>query len=282
MGTLDQPKYCIDKMAEPSFGGGVERAGLKGGAGKWRSRMKWKMSALVISSALLTFGSAAEAHGLWFAQRGGQLALIYGLGADDLDVVKRIPNIEGVKAFDSNFEPIEASIRAAGPIVVTDTDAAATVVTAVLQGGVFSRKSGGDWERGGRDEMPDAERAERTKKYAVTLQAPLEKPLVALPGQTLQIIPVDPIAANSGSRMTFKVLFEGKPVAGVGLINDLVNDPDAEPVKTTADGTASLVVRNQGLNVLRAVFHGPSDDKARYDSIEHTATLAFTLAHKPE
>ncbi|MBJ7375941.1 MAG: DUF4198 domain-containing protein, partial [Sphingobium sp.] len=30
----------------------------------------------------------ASAHGIWFAQRARQLALIYGVGADDLDAVK--------------------------------------------------------------------------------------------------------------------------------------------------------------------------------------------------
>ena len=130
--------------------------------------------------------------------------------------------------------------------------------------------------------MPDAATAERTIKYAVTIQGPTDQPIAALPGQTLQIVPVDAIAATAGSRMTFKALFQGKPTAGVRVINDLVNDPDAEQVLTAADGTVSLVVRNQGLNVLRAVFHGPSDDLKKYDRIEHTATLAFTLAHKPE
>lgn len=35
----------------------------------------------------------ADAHGIWFAQRARQLALIYGVGADDLDAVKRLPLI---------------------------------------------------------------------------------------------------------------------------------------------------------------------------------------------
>jgi nickel transport protein len=242
-----------------------------------------KISSIALSLTLLSLGSAsAQAHGIWFAQRGGQLALVYGLGADDLDAVKRIPNMSNVQAFDAGFEPIGAAVRAAGPVVVVDVDAPAAVVGAVLEGGVFSRKKDGDWERGGRDVMPDAHTAERTIKYAVTIQGPYEKAIPALPGQTLQIVPVDPLPANAGGRMTFRVLFQGKPVGGARLINDLVNDPDAEQVETAADGSVALAVRNQGLNVLRAVFYGPSDDTKKYDRIEHTTTLAFTLAHKPE
>ena len=38
--------------------------------------------------------TAAQAHGIWFAQRSNQLALIYGVGADDLDMVKRLPKVK--------------------------------------------------------------------------------------------------------------------------------------------------------------------------------------------
>jgi nickel transport protein len=43
-----------------------------------------------------------------------------------------------------------------------------------------------------------------------------------------------------------------------------------------------MPVRNQGLNVIRAVYDGPTDAPTKYKKIEHTATLAFTLAHAPE
>ena len=55
--------------------------------------MRAKKSILGLS-ALLAAGFAtlagsipAQAHSIWFAQRARQLALIYGVGADDLDAV---------------------------------------------------------------------------------------------------------------------------------------------------------------------------------------------------
>ncbi|MBJ7379063.1 MAG: DUF4198 domain-containing protein, partial [Sphingobium sp.] len=39
-------------------------------------------------STLLAATAPVGAHGIWFAQRARQLALIYGVGADDLDAVK--------------------------------------------------------------------------------------------------------------------------------------------------------------------------------------------------
>ena len=54
-----------------------------------------------IAAALLIATSAADAHGIWFAQRATQLALIYGVGADDLDSVKRLPLIKSVSGYDA-------------------------------------------------------------------------------------------------------------------------------------------------------------------------------------
>jgi hypothetical protein len=51
----------------------------------------------------------ADAHGIWFAQRARQLALIYGVGADDLDAVKRLPLINAVKGFDAQGLPVKVS-----------------------------------------------------------------------------------------------------------------------------------------------------------------------------
>jgi nickel transport protein len=43
-----------------------------------------------------------------------------------------------------------------------------------------------------------------------------------------------------------------------------------------------MPVRNQGLNIIRAVYVSSSDQPKLYKQIEHTATLAFTLSHLPE
>jgi nickel transport protein len=66
------------------------------------------------------------------------------------------------------------------------------------------------------------------------------------------------------------------------VLHDYVNDPDGTPVKTAADGTVTIKVRNQGLNVITAIFDGPADDPSKVDKIEHLATLSFVLPHAPE
>lgn len=244
------------------------------------------VSKLLAAAALLAGAVAstgAEAHGIWFAQRATQLALIYGVGADDLDSVKRLPLIKSVAAYDSNWKAVPANLRPAGPLLLVDTDGTPTVVTAVLENGTWSKTPDGAWHRKGRDEVPNATISETTIKYAVVIRGPLTSQLPALPDQTLQVVPIEPtLPALLGKSLKLRVLFKGKPVAGALVKNDYVNDPDSEGVKSAADGSVTIVVRNQGLNVVVATFDGPADDPAKADKTEHLASLSFVLPHAPE
>jgi len=222
------------------------------------------------------------AHGIWFAQRARQVAMIYGIGADDLDMVKRLPLVESIGAFDASYKPVKAVLRTAGPVVMVDADEQPTLLVAVLQNGTWSRKGAAEFEKKGRDEMPDATLSEKTVKYAVSIQGPLDKPIPALPTQILQIVPASVLPTMLGTPLKYTVLFNGKPVKGARVIADMVNDPDAKELETGTDGSVTMPVRNQGLNVIRAVYNGPTDNAKKYDRIEHTATLAYTLAHAPE
>jgi uncharacterized GH25 family protein len=131
--------------------------------------------------------------------------------------------------------------------------------------------------------VPDAKTSERTIKYAVHIRSPLSAPIPPLANHTLQIVPVEAaIPEQMGRPLKLRVLFQGKPVANARVLSDFVNDPDGQPVKTAADGSLTINIRNQGLNVVTAIFDGPSDDPKKADKIEHLATLSFVLPHAPE
>ena len=224
----------------------------------------------------------SQAHGIWFAQRATQTALIYGVGADDLDAVKRQPLITSVAGYDEALQPVPTSLRAAGPLLLVDSEGAPLVVAAVLFNGIWSKTPDGEWIKKGRDEVPNALVAEKNYKYAVQIRGPLQKPLAALPGHALQILPQGPLPEMLGKPLKLRVLFEGKPAAGVRVLTDYVNDPDQKPLRTAADGSVTIKVRNQGLNVVAAIFDGPSDEPSKADKMEHLATLSFVLPHAPE
>ena len=240
------------------------------------------VAALTVAGATTLTAVAADAHAIWFAQRSKQLAFIYGVGADDLDSVKRLPLVEKVAGYDAQYKPVPTKLRVAGPMVMVDSDAPTTVVTAVMPYGVWAKMPDGEWVKKTKAEAPEASITTQNFKYAVYLNGPLSAPLPAFPDQVVQIVPVDKIPEKMGEPLRVRVLYKGKPVAGAGLIADQVNDPDAKKIITGADGIATINVRNQGINVLDVVYDAPSDEPAKADRMEHQATLTFVLQHEPE
>ena len=225
----------------------------------------------------------ASAHGIWFAQRAKQLALIYGVGADDLDMVKRLPLINSVTGYDADWAPVKTTLRTAGVVPVVDSDEPVAAVAAVMDYGYWSKTPDGEWHNKGRDEVPNAVIAEHNFKYAVYLTQMPTKQVPLFAGHTLQIVPVGTdIPQKMGSPMKVRVYFKGQPIAGASVMQDYINDPDeAKPVKTAADGTATVTLRNQGNNVLMAIYVAKPEDK-KADQMEHRASLNFTIPHLPE
>jgi len=238
----------------------------------------------VVASLLAGMGAAslAQAHGIWFAQRSNQLALIYGLGADDLDMIKRQPKVKSVTAYDEHGKEVATQLTASGPLLVVNTDNEPAIVAGVLDNGLWSKTADGKWYNKGKDEVPNATTSLHTFKYAVHLLRPLHGAMPILPGQKLQIVPVGNVPDRMGQPLTVRVLYNGKPAAGAEVQPDLLNDPDSKPLKTRADGAVTIKVRNQGLNVVVARLDSPPSEAAKADSDEHEATLSFVLPHKPE
>jgi uncharacterized GH25 family protein len=238
--------------------------------------------AAIVATAVALSATTADAHAIWFAQRSKQLAFIYGVGADDLDSVKRLPLVRSVAGYDAQYKPVATTLRVAGPMVMVDSESPATVVTAVMFNGIWSKTPDGEWLKKGKDEVPNAVISEKNFKYAVYLAGPLSAPMPAFPDQVVQIIPVDALPEKMGEPLKLKILFNGKPVAGARVIADLVNDPDAPRLITGADGVVTIKVRNQGINVVNATYDGPSDEPTKASKMEHEATLTFVLQHAPE
>ena len=239
-------------------------------------------AALCIAGAL-TASSAAQAHAIWFAQRATQLALIYGVGADDLDSVKRLPLVNSVGGYDADYKPVATTLKVAGPLVLADSEEPRTITTAAMDYGIWSRTPDGKWHKAGKDEFPTATVSEHNYKYAVHIEGQLAKPLPLFPDQLLQVVPVDPtLPQQMGKPLRLRVFYKGKPVSGATVMHDYINDPDQVAPKTADDGTITINVRNQGLNVVTAIYVASSDNPARYNTMEYRSTLSFVLPHAPE
>lgn len=246
--------------------------------------MKQTFGALgCLALAGMMAATQAAAHGIWFAPRANQIALVYGVGSEDLDMVKRMSKVKSVTGYDEQARELPTGLTVTGPLPLVDLTNQPAVVAAVLDNGLWSKTPDGKWHAKGKDEVSNAIVSQWTIKYAVYMRLPLGVELPQLTGQTLQIVPIgNKLPDKQGMMARYRVLFEGQPVQGAVLKSDYVTDPDAKGVKTGADGTAAIRVRNTGLNVVTAILEVPPPDPRKVNSVEHLATLSFIVPHEPE
>lgn len=236
---------------------------------------------VTLSTAFLA--GASHAHGIWFAQRADRLALVYGDGAEDLDVVKRLPKITSIGGIGADGKPTSTKLEAEGRMAFVNMDGKPAILTATMNNGLWSRDPAGKWHGKGKDEVPDATISGRYLKYATHLATLPSGPIAPVPSLALQIVPLGAVfPRNKDERLTVQVLFEGKPLAGAKVWQDVVTDPDGTPLVAGADGKITLPVRNQGLNVVKTEHESASIDPGKTDRTHHFATLSFALEHAPE
>ncbi|WP_019917553.1 DUF4198 domain-containing protein [Methyloversatilis discipulorum] len=238
------------------------------------------MNAFRITAALLLVAMTTPswAHGIWFAQRAGRLALVYGEGAEDVEVFSRRDRITALQAFDAAGRPVAVRTVPVEPMLFVSADAAATVLAATMDNGHWSRLPSGKWTAGTKETVPGATVTGRYLKYGTHLLSAPAGEMQPVAGMAFQIVPVGKrFPQRRGDVLTVRVLYEGRPLPGVEVWPDLVNDPDGASVRTGADGLATVTVRNQGLNVIRAEYLARGDADGKVDQVEHFATLSFAL-----
>src|SRR6185369_12426677 len=105
---------------------------------------------------------SVQAHGIWFAQRATQLAFLYGVGADDLDSLKRLPQVTSMAGYDANGKAVPTKLEPDGRLVLVNLENQPAVVAAVLDNGIWSKTPDSKWHKKGKDEVPTAVVSEHT------------------------------------------------------------------------------------------------------------------------
>ena len=228
--------------------------------------------------ALLLCAVPALGHEIWFAQRSAKLALIYGTGAQDLDSVRRLPMYNSVVGFDADGKPVPVSLKATDSLVLLDTAGDPAVVAAQMDNGIWTKPPGENAEFVARtkDQVPGAVASGHYYKYTTYLRKLPAGPVTPVPGMKLQLVPVGKtFPTKMGQKLTVQVLYEGKPLSGARVFQDMVTNPNAKPVITDEQGRATLTVRNDGLNVLMAQHMAAPENPVTTFMTEHVATLSF-------
>ena len=207
--------------------------------------------------------AVAGAHGIWIAERHGTQAVVYGHGASD-------------EAYDPQKLK---TVTAQEDHALLGVPGNAVVVSSVFDNGFWAEGPDGKWVNKPKSEVPGAKQSSQSRKFAVAILDHLRKKPEPQ-GLPFEIVPlIDPTILEAGNELPVQVLVDGKPVEGVEVAADYVNDSHAAPVKTDAEGIARIRIRNAGLNVVGAAYSSPLSDSKEADKLSYFTTLTFNLDH---
>lgn len=214
-----------------------------------------------------------QAHGLWTEERRGNIEVVYGHGAEDSAF--KAQKVSGAWAYDGAGKMIPVTVvRLADHARLKPLSHPAAMAVA-LNNGMWSQTADKKWVNEGRTKVPGAVTALQTFKYSLAIYEPGTK-LPSLNRLKFAIIPqVDPMDVGPGQPLPVKVLLNGKPVAGIKLIGDYRSQPDVVSAETDAEGRASVIVRNEGLNIIAAETVVPVNDNADIDEQGLFTSLTF-------
>lgn len=232
---------------------------------------------LLAVAAIAGFAGSASGHGIWVAERWGELGVVYGHGSHDdaYDPAK----ISSVKALDATGRETEIAVDARETHVMLRAGDETAVVLVELDNGFYTQGPDGKWVNKPKNAVEGARAAGRYLKHTVALRH-LHDGVPALPAQPLQIVPLgDPERLRAGEPLEVKVLAGGKPLPGADIIGDYVNQSEIVVATSDEAGRASVVIRNDGLNVLAVRHKVPLENSPEADAIHHFATLSFEAGH---
>jgi len=204
----------------------------------------------ILALSLLGTLHQASAHGLWTEERRGNIEVVYGHGAEDSKF--KAEKISGAWAYDKGGKMIPVTVERLSDHARLVPLSKPAVMSVALNNGMWSQTADKKWTNEGRSKVPGAVTALQTFKYSLVIYEPGVK-LPNLKGLKLVIVPqADPLSVGPGKPLPVKVLLDGKPLAGIKLIGDYRSQPDVVSATTDAEGRATLVVRNEGLNIVAA------------------------------
>jgi nickel transport protein len=223
-----------------------------------------------VVAACLAVPAGARAHDLWLEPQGGVLVLRYGhRGGEVLDLDASRIRIVLCRSGASPAVDVRAS-STTGPKELR-TPSRCDAASAFLDGGFWSLTPDGERNLP-RNAVPDAVRSWQSRQFAKWID--VRSPAAASPlGAELEIVPVSDLShVRQGDKATFRVLWQGKPVAGAILAID--HGPLGE---TDAAGECRVKVRAAEVESVSATLKRPLGTPEA-DTLVAEASLTFGVA----
>jgi nickel transport protein len=213
---------------------------------------------------------AARGHDLWLEPQGDALVLRFGhRGGDLLDLDSSKVKIVRCRRETGPVTDVRA-VSKSGPKELR-TPARCDVASAFLDGGFWSLTPDGE-KNLPKDKVPDAVRSWQSKQFAKWVDVRSRVAGAAL-GDELEVVPVSDLSrVHQGEKATFRVLWQGKPVAGAVLAVD--HKPLGE---TDAAGECRVKVRAPDVESVSVTLKRPLGGPEA-DTLTAEASLTWEVA----
>jgi uncharacterized GH25 family protein len=230
------------------------------------SRNVW----LPVFLLVLTASGQALAHDFWLERQAGVFLLRYGHhGAEILPLdASKMRSLTCRKDNGVREDGLRSAVVAPRQLSLA---ASCLVVSAFLDGGYYSLTPDGE-KNLPKNKVPDAVKAWRSRQFAKWID--IQSPVAAqAQGDGFEIVPVTDLGkVKTGDKATFRVLLDGKPVAGAVLA------VGHKPLGETDDqGEVRVRIRASDVESVSATFRR-AVKSPEADSEVFEASLTFEVA----
>lgn len=234
---------------------------------------KFLAAALGAALGLGMYAAPADAHGVYFANRLDQKALVLGEGP--LDNAYDPACALGIDAYDVNFAPTTVErVDYSDHIAVVPSDQLGVTAT-FFDYGYFAKTADGQViptrDYSGIENLVSVTHA---RKYNVHYWSDAVKP-GGLYNVPIQIVPsVNPLTLRRGDTLELRIYKDGQPYANAPVIADVIGNLGAV-TQADANGYVSVRVANNGLNVVGVEVGLPTGDANVTEKV--FSSLSFIL-----
>lgn len=236
-----------------------------------------RYSMIISLAAMMTFFciGVVSAHGVWVGERLDQKQVVLGEGPGDNAYDPQC--VKTVQGYTSDFKKTEVRKLNGKNHVALEITKDTAVIGVAFDYGYWTKGKDGKMYNLPMNQVPGAEKGTHAIKYNVTYLKNVTE-VKAIDDVPLQIIPqTDPTKLHKGEEFTVVVVRDGKPLANVEIIPDVINDL-TKTVKTDDEGKAVLKVANDGVNVIGVEIAFPVKEKKELATQDKFfSSLTFTL-----
>jgi len=250
---------------------GIVAAAVVGFMRKGRMNIKYAGTAAFIIAALVIFqASGAYAHDFLIEQKGQELLLVYGHGAQAMEFEES--KIVQLRAIDTEGKELAVQKEHRYKALLLKIAGQPASVMAEIDNGYWSKTIYG-WKELPRRKASRVVEAIRSLYFTRTLLSWSGGVQDASGATRLEIVPMaDPFVLKPGDQLPVKVLGSGKPLSGI----EVIGFDHAKRGTTDKEGIIKVPL-TKGINLVTVEYKEKIKDDPDADALSLTATLTFEV-----